>query len=223
LDKKSGVTLKMGILIAPSLLAADFTKIGDEVKRAEDAGADMLHCDIMDGHFVPNLTFGPDVIAAIRKVTKMHLDVHLMLDNPEKFVDAFADAGADGITVHLEVHPEPEEILQKIGSLGKVRGLSLNPDMPVEKLEGHLGNVDRLLVMSVFPGFGGQSFIEDTYQRIRYIRKLTGGQKVEIQVDGGVKPTNASKVIEAGADNLVAGTATFGADDMAAVIARMRG
>lgn len=213
----------MSVLIAPSLLACDFTKIGEEIKRAEKAGADMLHCDIMDGHFVPNLTFGPPIIESIRKITDMHLDVHLMLDNPENFIEPFAKAGADGLTVHLEVHPEPEEILERIGKLGKIRGLSLNPDMPVEKLEGHLEMVDRLLVMSVFPGFGGQSFIEDTYERLRKIKKMAVNPKMEIQVDGGVGPANAAKVVEAGANNLVAGTASFRAPDMAEAIRQMKG
>ncbi|MHC4883806.1 MAG: ribulose-phosphate 3-epimerase [Planctomycetota bacterium] len=213
----------MKTLIAPSLLASDFTRIGEEIRRAEDAGVDMLHCDIMDGHFVPNLTFGPPVIESIRAITSLPLDVHLMLDNPGDFLKPFADAGADGLTIHLEAVPQPEEMLLEIGRMGKVRGLSINPDMPVERIEPFLGSIDRLLIMSVFPGFGGQSFIEGTYERLRTIRAMKGAESLEIQVDGGVSPKNAAQVLDAGANNLVAGTACFRAPDMKAAVAAMRG
>ncbi len=213
----------MSVLIAPSLLACDFANIESEIRRAENSGADMLHCDIMDGHFVPNISFGPPIIAAIRKITKMHLDVHLMISEPEKYLQSFTDAGADGLTIHLEVCPQPESILDKIGDLGLIRGLSLNPDMPVEKLKGHLDKVDRLLVMSVFPGFGGQKFIPETIERIKEIKKIISNPKMEIQVDGGVGPKNASEIISAGANNLVAGTASFGAKDMSVAIKEMNG
>jgi ribulose-phosphate 3-epimerase len=209
--------------IAPSILASDFARLAEEAARAAEAGADMLHCDIMDGHFVPNLTFGPPVIAALRKHTTLHLDCHLMMFNAADYIDAFCRAGADGVTVHLEVYPQPEAILETIGSYGKVRGLSLNPDMPIQKLEGHLDRVDRLLIMSVFPGFGGQEFMPVTYQRVRAARDLIGEREIEIQVDGGVGEGNAAALAEAGVDCLVAGTSTFRAGNMGHAIRRLRG
>lgn len=213
----------MKVLIAPSLLACDFANLEKEIRRAEAADVDMLHCDIMDGHFVPNLTMGPPVIAAIRKVTKLHLDCHLMVDNAHLFFESFQKAGADAITIHLEVYPEPEPMLDRIGEMGMKRGLCINPDMPVERLRGLLDKVDRLLVMSVFPGFGGQSFIEETYDRLRAIQALSPRPEMEIQVDGGVYAENAAQVVAAGANNLVSGTGLFRADDMAQAVRIMRG
>lgn len=217
--------MKRIIKIAPSILAADFLRLGDEIRKVEEAGADMIHFDVMDAHFVPNLSLGVGILESVRKCTKLHLDVHLMMDNPEKFITIFADAGADGITVHLEVCPDPDPILDQIGELGKIRGLSINPDMPIEKLAGKVSKVDRLLVMGVFPGFGGQAFIPETLVRLSETRSLLdaeGREKAELEVDGGVGPTNAADIIAAGADVLVAGTAVFRAPDPAAAIQAMR-
>lgn len=213
----------MKATVAPSLLAADFTCLEREIRRIEEAGVEVLHIDVMDGHFVPNLTFGPPIVEALRKITKMHFDVHLMLDNPEKFLIPFANAGADGLTIHLEVYPEPEEILERIGALGKVRGLSFNPDMPVERLAGHLDKVDRLLLMSVFPGFGGQKFIPASLDRLRECKKLIGNRKIELEIDGGVTTENAQAVREAGATLIVAGTSTFRAPDIRAAVRTIAG
>lgn len=213
------------IKVAPSILAADFTRLGDEIRRVEDAGADIIHVDIMDAHFVPNLSLGPGVVECIRKVTKLHFDVHLMMDNPQKYLRQFAAAGADGLTIHLEVFSDPTAVLDEIGCLGLVRGLSLNPDMPVERLRGNLSRVDRLLVMCVFPGFGGQSFIPESLDRIRAARALldaSGREAAEVEVDGGVGVKNAAAIRGAGADLLVGGTAVFGAPDAAAAIRAMR-
>ncbi len=204
------------IKISPSLLAADFMHLGDEIRKIEEAGADTLHLDIMDAHFVPNLSIGIPMVESVRKFTRMYLDVHLMMDNPEKYLKTFADAGADGISVHLEVFPEPDEILAAIGALGKDRGLVINPDMPVECLRGRLHKVDRLLLMSVFPGFGGQKFIPESLDRLRQARRMladAGREEIELQIDGGVSLENAGEIIRAGADCLVAGTAVFRAED----------
>ncbi len=214
------------IKIAPSILAADFLNLGREIEKIQNAGADMIHFDIMDAHFVPNLSLGVAMLEQIRNITTMYLDVHLMMDNPEKYLKTFADAGADGITIHLEIHPDPDAILDHIGHLGKDRGLSINPDMPVEKLAGKVKNVDRLLIMSVFPGFGGQSFIPESLGRLAQARALLdreGRAEAELQIDGGVSGKNAADIIRAGADCLVAGTGFFRADNPAAAVAAMRG
>lgn len=214
------------IKIAPSVLAANPLCIGDEIKKIEDAGADMVHFDVMDAHFVPNLSLGVGLLEAVRKCTSMYLDVHLMMDNAEKYLKTFAEAGADGITVHLEVYPEPDEVLDRIGELGKDRGLVINPDMPVSRLSGRLSRVDRLLIMSVYPGFGGQKFIPESLERLREARALLdreGRSEAELQIDGGVGVGNAESIRKAGADSFVAGTAVFGAADVAGAIRALRG
>lgn len=213
----------MAVRVAPSLLAADFAYLAEEIRRVEEGGADMLHLDVMDGHFVPNLTIGPPLVRSIRKVTDLHFDAHLMLDNPEAFLEDFVDAGVNSLTIHLEVHPEPEAILERIGALGVERGLTINPDMPVERLAGHLDLVDRLLLMTVFPGFGGQSFLPESIDRIRQARALIGNRPIDLQVDGGIHPGNVRAVIDAGATNIVAGTSTFRAPDVAKAIRELRG
>ncbi len=214
------------IKIAPSILAADFLRLGDEIKKIEDGGADMLHFDVMDAHFVPNVSFGVGILECVRNATRLYLDVHLMMTDPVKYLESFAKSGADGITIHLEACPDPDAALDEIGRLGKDRGLSINPDMPVERLEGKLSRVDRLLIMGVFPGFGGQSFIPETLERLTKARRMldaAGREKAELQVDGGVSAKNAAAIAAAGADCLVAGTAVFRAADPAAAIRAMRG
>lgn len=209
--------------ISPSLLAADFSNLREELRRVKDAGAAMLHLDVMDGHFVPNISFGPPVIAALRPQTDLFFDTHLMIMEPARYLDAFCEAGADGITIHLEVCPDPVPLLNAIGERGKERGLCLNPDMPVERLAPFLDAVDRILVMSVFPGFGGQSFIEETYGRLETLMRMIDSRPVEVQVDGGVGPGNAGRLIALGVGNLVAGTSTFRAPDMRVAVDALRG
>lgn len=212
--------------IAPSVLAADPLRLADEIKKVEDAGADMIHFDVMDAHFVPNLSLGLGLLEAVRKFTSMYLDVHLMMDNADKYLKNFAEAGADGITVHLEVYPDPRKVLDQIGGLGKDRGLVINPDTPIASLAGKVECVDRLLIMSVFPGFGGQKFIPESLDRLREARALLdreGRSGVELQIDGGVGAGNAEAIRATGADCMVAGTAVFKAADVAGAIRALRG
>ena len=214
------------IKVAPSILSADFARLGEEIRAVEAAGADLIHVDVMDGHFVPNITIGPLVVAACRKVTTLPLDVHLMIDNPELYIADFAKAGSDYITVHVEAATHLHRLIQSIREHKGVRaGVSLNPATPLEALDFILGDIDMVLIMSVNPGFGGQSFIPSALGKIKRLRKMIDDRnlKVEINVDGGVKPENAKEIAMAGADILVAGSAVFGAKDYAAAIRGIRG
>jgi ribulose-phosphate 3-epimerase len=214
------------IKVAPSILSADFSRLGEEIRAVEAAGADIIHVDVMDGHFVPNITIGPLVVEAARKATKLPLDVHLMITNPELYVADFARAGADYLTVHVETAYHLHRLVQSIREQKNVKaGVSLNPATPLTCLDHILGDLDLVLIMSVNPGFGGQAFIPSALDKIRQLRKRIddGGLKTEIEVDGGVKPGNAAEIIAAGADILVAGSAVFGAKDYASVIRGIRG
>ena len=215
------------VLIAPSILSADFAKLGEEIRAIDSAGADWIHVDVMDGHFVPNLTIGPGVVKALRPHTQKPLDVHLMIAPVDPFLDDFANAGADHITVHAEAGPHLHRTLQRIKALGKKAGVSLNPATPAKMLDYVLEEVDLVLVMSVNPGFGGQSFITSQLRKIEAIRKSIDklGKPINLEVDGGIDATTARQVIEAGANALVAGTASFrgGPSAYAANIAALRG
>lgn len=213
------------IKIAPSLLSADFSKLAQEVQDIEQKGADVLHLDIMDGHYVPNLTFGAPIVKALRKHTSLPFDVHLMVTNPQDYIKAFKDAGADYITVHAEAALHLHKLIQEIKSYGIKAGVALNPATPVSVLEDVAADLDMILIMSVNPGFGGQSFIPQALNKIKKARQLldsVGNTKAIIEVDGGVNPKTAPEVIEAGATLLVAGSAVFGAEDRAAMIKTLR-
>jgi ribulose-phosphate 3-epimerase len=213
------------IRIAPSLLAADFARLGEEVRAIEAAGADWLHLDIMDGHFVPNISFGPGLVKALRKHSAMPFDVHLMIAPADPYLAAFAEAGADVISLHPEAGPHLHRSLQTIRALGKKAGVVLNPATPIESLAHVLDLTDLILVMSVNPGFGGQSFLASQLPKIAALRRMIteSGRDIALQVDGGVTLQTAPDCIAAGADVLVAGTAVFGASDYAQAIAGLRG
>jgi ribulose-phosphate 3-epimerase len=210
------------IRIAPSILSADFAALAEDIAKVEAGGADQLHVDVMDGRFVPNITIGPVVVAAIRKRTRLPLDVHLMIVEPERYVPDFVAAGADMVTVHVEACPHLQRSLAQIRELGAKAGVSLNPSTSPETLRYVLDDLDLVLVMSVNPGFGGQAFLPGTYPKLRELRRLLDGRAVDVSVDGGVKVDNARALAEHGASTLVAGSAIFGAPDPAAVIAKIR-
>jgi ribulose-phosphate 3-epimerase len=212
------------MVIAPSLLAANFSRLGDEVKRAERAGADWLHLDVMDGHFVPNLTIGPAIIASLRPLTRMPFDVHLMCSRPEVLLEPFAHAGADILTIHAELGDRVNDLLWKIRSLGKKVGLSLNPPTRMEAVKPYLKRIDLLLIMTVNPGFGGQSFIHECLPKIQTASRWRHSEELSfhLEVDGGIDVETARECCQAGADTLVSGTALFRQPNMRAAIRRLR-
>ena len=211
-------------MIAPSILSADFSRLGEDIKAVEAAGADVIHVDVMDGHFVPNITIGPLVVKAVRKVTDLPLDVHLMISDADSYIEDFAHAGADWITVHVEACPHLHRTIDQIRSMGKKAGAVLNPATSLTTLDQILPDLDLVMLMSVNPGFGGQSFIESSLGKIKMLRQMLDniGSKAGIEVDGGVSPATIVRVTEAGANIFVAGSAVFGQDDYQASISELK-
>jgi len=211
-------------IIAPSILSADFTRLGEEVHAVEADGADWIHADVMDGHFVPNITFGPLVVAAVRKITRLPIDVHLMIENPDRYIQAFAEAGANWISVQVETCPHLNRTVQQIKEAGAKAGVVLNPSTPLSALDWVLEYADYVLIMSVNPGFGGQAFIGNSLEKIRRLRRMIDerGLSTLIEVDGGIKENNIGEVAAAGADVFVAGSAIFGRKDYRQVITRFK-